>query len=200
MSITAEQFRSILPNIPDSFVQPLNDAMDHFQINTPKRQAAFLANVAVESNQCRTTVENLNYSASRLLVVFPSHFAAGEVANFDRQPEKIANRVYANRMGNGEETSGDGWNYRGRGLIQLTGKANYVACMMGCYLDCVAHPDVLSLPSGASMSAGWFWQTHELNQLADAGQFQAIVEKVNGGFNALAERKAYYLAGLAALS
>ena len=127
--ITRAQLLSVMPNsaaVVDRFLKPLSGAMSAYAINTPARQAAFLAQLAHESAELRRTQENLNYSWDRLRKVFPRYFRSdAEAQAYDRQPERIANRVYANRMLNGDETSGDGWRFRGRGPIQVTGRENY---------------------------------------------------------------------------
>lgn len=171
---------------------PLTAAMEQYEINTPARQTAFLAQIGHESNLLSAIVENLNYSAAGLRAIFPRYFKDGEAERFARQQTKIANRVYANRLGNGDEASSDGWKYRGRGLIQITGKNNYKACGDALGLDLLAVPDQLLQPGPASMSAAWFWQSHGLNQLADAGNFDSITARINGGQNGRDSRRALW--------
>jgi len=171
---------------------PFNEAMDEFEIDTKKRQAMFLAQCAHESGLFRTVVENLNYSAEGLQRTFPRHFRTASVRNYHRQPEKIANRVYSNRMGNGDEASGDGWRFRGRGLIQLTGKSNYIACSEDLEVDLLANPDYLLTPEGAARSAAWFWWQNDLNDLADIGDIVGSTKRINGGVNGLEHRKQLY--------
>jgi putative chitinase len=162
-------------------------------INTPVRQAMFLSQLAHESGNFKFVVENLNYSADALRRVFGKYFPTEELANqYARQPERIANRVYASRMGNGDEASGDGWKYRGRGLIQLTGKNNYASFSMQADNNALVEPDLVTQPELAVDSAGWFWTTNRLNQLADTGDVRAVSRRVNGGFNGLADREAKY--------
>lgn len=169
---------------------PLCAALTKYFVTTPQRQAAFLANAAEESAELTSTEENLNYtSAASLKMTFPTHFdAMGEddAWGYVKQPERIANRVYASRLGNGPEASGDGWRFRGRGLFQLTGRSEYRA--YGREQD----PDYVSTVAGATDSAGWFWSGEGLNVLADAGDFRGIVKKINGGYNGWVQRKAYY--------
>jgi len=162
-------------------------------ITTPLRQAMFLSQLAHESGNFQFTSENLNYSADALRRVFGKYFPTdAEAQKYARQPERIANRVYANRMGNGSETSGDGWKYRGRGLIQLTGKDNYAAFATQNKNNALQNPDLVAEPEMAVESAGWFWATNRLNQLADTGDVKAVTRRINGGFNGLADREAKY--------
>lgn len=177
----------------DKWVPWLNMTMLTYEITTPQRQAMFLAQLAHESGGFRFVEENLNYSVEALQRVFKKYFPTDELAlMYARQPEKIANRVYANRMGNGEESSGDGWKYRGRGLIQLTGKDNYAAFSLKANNNALLEPDLVAEPELAAMSAGWFWDTNGLNKLSDAGDVRAVTRRINGGFNGLADREAKY--------
>lgn len=162
-------------------------------ITTPQRQAMFLSQLAHESGNFQFTSENLNYSADALRRVFGKYFPTDALAQkYARQPERIANRVYANRMGNGDEASGDGWNYRGRGLIQLTGKDNYAAFARDNNNNALQKPDDVAEAEMAVSSAGWFWATNRLNQLADTGDVKAVTRRINGGYNGLADREAKY--------
>ncbi|MDH4285586.1 MAG: glycoside hydrolase family 19 protein [Gallionellaceae bacterium] len=170
----------------------LNEAMRKFEINTPTRQAAFLAQVSHESMRLMRIVENLNYSAIGLLGTFEKYFTEAEAERYARQPQAIANRVYASRMGNGDEASGDGWKYRGRGLIQITGKNNYQACGDALGIDLVADPDMLTQHDPAALSAAWYWKSHGCNELADLGDFHGITRRINGGDNGAAERFAQF--------
>ena len=171
------------------YADVLLEACNQFSINTPKRQAAFLAQTGHESGMFRTVVENLNYSAKGLIATWPSRFTKEQAEAMERKPEKIANHVYANRMGNGDESSGDGWRYKGRGFIQVTGKNNYTACGKALELDLVKHPELLEEPLNASLSAAWFWQSNSLNGLADIGEFDKITKKINGGTNGSDHRR-----------
>lgn len=191
--------RSILMSIgtpadtADKWVPWLNMTMLKYDINTLQRQAMFLAQLAHESGNFKHVSENLNYSAEALRRVFKKYFPTDELAlMYARQPEKIANRVYANRMGNGEESSGDGWKYRGRGLIQLTGKDNYAAFSLKANNNALLEPDLVAQPELAAESAGWFWDTNDLNKLSDTGDVRAATRRINGGFNGLADREAKY--------
>jgi len=178
---------------PDAVVGALDAAMRRFEISTPARMAAFCAQLAHESGQLQRWTENLSYRWERLRQVFPKYFPSdAEARPFDRKPERIANRVYANRMGNGPEASGDGWRYRGRGPIQLTGKDNYRACGQGIGVDLVDDPDLLATPEPGCLAAAWFWARNGLNALADAGDFVTITRRINGGLNGLAERREFW--------
>ncbi|WP_396654127.1 glycoside hydrolase family 19 protein [Metapseudomonas otitidis] len=179
-------------------VEGLNAIFLRFSLTTPTRQSAFLAQAAHESAGFTRLTENLNYSATGLAATWPGRFrGADEQPNalaraLHRRPEAIANVVYANRMGNGSEASGDGWRYRGRGLLQITGRAQYQRCGAALGLPLVEQPDLLAQPEPAVLSAAWFWQVNGLNELADAGDFEAITRRINGGLNGLAERRALW--------
>ncbi|MFJ2549484.1 glycoside hydrolase family 19 protein [Pseudomonas sp. NPDC087612] len=196
--LTEQQLLQILPNarpVAGIFLPALNRAMARHKIDSPVRVAAFLAQVGHESGQLRNLVENLNYSAEALVRTWPSRFTPVSAAACARQPEKIANIVYSGRMGN--TRPGDGWLYRGRGLIQLTGRSNYVAAGAGLALPLEDNPELLEQPEHAALSAAWWWSTHGLNELADAGRFQDIGSVINTGKpgripHGAAERKALY--------
>lgn len=194
--ITKEQLRRAIPDAKDSniekYYEPLIAAMEHYRINTKNRIAAFLANLAHESASFNTIQENLNYSAKRLIQVWPKHFRGRNLAHYAHQPQKIANVAYANRMGNGDKSSGDGWKYRGRGLIQLTGKTNYQMFSKAIGADIVGDPDWVLTPEGATISAAWFWDSRDLNKLADAGNLREITRKINGGYHGHADRVRRY--------
>lgn len=167
-------------------------AAEKYEINTPLRVAGWLAQCAHESNNFRNLVENLNYSQDGLLKTFPKYFTTLEAAIYARKPEKIANRVYQARMGNASELSGDGWKYRGRGLIQLTGKAQYKAYSQVSHVDVLENPDLVATPEHAAMTAAWFWKTNGLNDLADSRDIIGMSKRVNGGTNGLEHRKQLY--------
>ena len=155
--------------------------------------AAFLAQLAHESGQLRRWNENLGYRWQGLRQVFPKYFKTdAEAQAFDRQDERIANRVYGGRLGNGPEESGDGWRYRGRGPIQLTGKDNYRTCGAAIGVDLVSQPERLETPEVGCLAAGWFWTKRGLNALADAGDFVTITKKINGGLIGLEDREAFW--------
>jgi putative chitinase len=182
------QATNCAPDVAAKWIDLLNKAMERFEINTPARAAAFIAQIAVESNLLSHVEENLNYSASGLLATFPSHFTEAEALIYQHRPVKIACRAYANRYGNGDEASGDGWKNRGRGFIQITFHDNYVACGTALGLDLVENPDILLIPDNAAASAGWYWHSRNCNQLADVGAMRAITKAVNGGYNGLQQR------------
>jgi putative chitinase len=199
--ITAAQLLGILGKgaqqaTVDTWLLALNRAMAEREINTGGRQAAFLAQLLHESGNLRVLSENLNYSATRLPQVWPTRFPNEQAAQpYANSPERLANRVYASRMGNGDEASGDGWRYRGRGLIQLTGRSNYAACAGALDLDLIAQPDLLLQPGPAARSAAWFWQSRGLNAIADGAAgasansaFVRITRAINGGTVGLTER------------
>lgn len=164
------------------FLQPLNLAMRKYSINTPLRQAAFLAQIMHESGNLSSLEENLNYSAKGLMETWPSRFPTLLIAqDYERKPEAIANRVYASRMGNRDETSGDGWKYRGAGLIQLTGKDNHLAYALGASVDVLTVSQWLRTTEGACDSCGWFWSVNKLDKWADAGDFDGVSDVINLG-------------------
>ncbi len=180
------------PARAEDWLPSLSSAMTRFAINTPHRMAAFIAQVSHESARFTQLEEDLDYSAKALLDTFEEHFTPSEAQRYARKPQAIANRVYANRMGNGDEASGDGWMYRGRGLIQITGKDNYRACGDGLGVNLLVKPELLLLKEYAALSAGWYWATHKCNELADHGDFAAITRAINGGLNGQADRLALY--------
>ncbi len=187
-------------HIPDGVIAMIPDTAAKFQINTPLRLAHFLAQCGHESGGFRVTQENLNYSAKGLAGIFKKYFPTeAAAAPYARQPQKIANKVYANRMANGSEASGDGYKFRGRGYIQLTGRDNYTQFGKAIGEDIASNPDVVS-SKYALLSAAWFWSKNGLNKLADGGATDAtvtsITKRVNGGTIGLADRikhfKEYY--------
>lgn len=158
-------------------------------VTTPLRLSHFFAQLEHESN-LKPIAENLNYSASALRRVFGKYFKSyTEAKTFERQPERIANRVYANRMENGDETSGDGWKYRGRGFIQITGRANYRMLSEATGIDYLSNPDLLLNEADSMISALWFWNLRKLNSLADKDDIHKITRRINGGYNGLQHRK-----------
>lgn len=175
------------------FVEPLNKVCIKYHIDTVNRLASFLAQVGHESGGFRYTAENLNYSQEALMRVFPKYFrTAAQASAYARKPEKIANRVYANRMGNGDEGSGDGFRYRGRGLIQLTGKTNISNFANDLEMSIDQALVYLDTPEGAVMSAGWYWDKNLLNQWADKGDIVRQSKIINGGTNGLQDRLHHY--------
>jgi putative chitinase len=197
--ITGEQFAHLFPRAqdPQSWANSMNNVFPTYEINTPQRIAAFVAQCGHESGGWTVFEENLNYSAKGLMGIFKKYFPTEDLANqYARQPMKIANRVYANRMGNGPEDSGDGWLYRGRGPIQLTGKSNYMAFAKEMFEDwenLFQNPDWVNADREfALMSAIWFWNKNKLNREADAGDIKTMTRKINGGFIGLEDRIKHY--------
>ncbi|MFC0118951.1 glycoside hydrolase family 19 protein [Pseudoalteromonas xiamenensis] len=187
----------IVPTTSESvlhpFVDPLNNHLPGFSINTPLRIAHFLAQVAHESGGFRHRWENLNYSATALTNLFAKYFPNQVMAeSYARQPEAIANRIYASRMGNGTEASGDGWRFRGRGLIQLTGRENYLRCGQWLGENLISEPERVAEDLNICvLSACWYWQSKRLNTFADEDDILHITRRINGGLHGLAERKVY---------
>jgi putative chitinase len=203
--ITLEILQKLCPktkaSILTGYVEPLNNVGNYYNMfDNVNRIAGFLAQIAHESGGFNFIKENLNYSADGLQKVFPKYFPNIEIANqYARQPEKIANKVYANRMGNGDEASGDGYKFCGRGLIQLTGKDNYTkyaASVQRELDDAIAY---LETAAGAVSSAGWFWNVNKLNDYADKGDIVGMTKRINGGTNGLDDRTSLYNTALAAL-
>lgn len=193
--ITVGQFKTIFPanKEADTWVEAINKVCPLYDINTPVRLAGFLSQCGHESAGFTRLTENLNYSHVGLQTVFKKYFTPDQAMEYSRQPERIANKVYANRMGNGDEASGEGWKYRGRGPIQLTGKSNYVAFsneMLEDYkFNVISDPDyVASDKDLALMSAIWYWNSRKLNKLADAKDIVGMTRAVNGGTHGLVER------------
>ncbi|MTI31077.1 glycoside hydrolase family 19 protein [Xanthovirga aplysinae] len=195
--ITTLQLQQIMPNAftidIQKYEQPLNELMPQYEINSPLRVAHFIAQLAHESGNFKFTSENLNYSATALYKVFRKYFPTKETAErYARKPELIANLVYANRLGNGDEKSGEGWKYRGRGLIQITGKANYRDCGKGLELDLLNKPEILAeTPQTAISSACWFWKTRNINKYADKDDLKKVTRTINGGYHGLKEREEF---------
>lgn len=174
------------------WVEPLEEVFHRYEINTPARQAAFIGQCAHESMNFTRLEENLNYSAEALMKTWPSRFPTMEVAQqYARNPEKIANKVYGGRMGNGTEETGDGWLYHGRGLIQLTGKDNYTLAGDALNMDFIHSPDYVLVPKYAALTAGWYWNKRQLNKEADAKDFTGMTKKINGGTIGLDDRIAH---------
>jgi len=161
---------------------------DKYGVNTPLRLSHFYSQVDHESG-LKPISENLNYSAGGLLQTFPKYFNALSANHYQRKPEQIANKVYANRMGNGSEVSGEGWKYRGRGFIQITGKENYFRLANDTDIDCLKNPDLLLEEVNALVSALWFWKSKAINVFADLDDINRVTKRVNGGINGLEHRK-----------
>ena len=195
MAISQEQLQQILPGNPylEHWCEALNKILPDYDISTPQRVAAFVAQAAHESGGFTALHENLNYRPETLRKVFPKYFPTDDLANqYAHNPEMIANRVYANRMGNGDEASGDGFRYCGRGLIQLTGKQNYQAFADSIETPVEQVPDFLQTFEGAVQSACWFWENNNLNQYADSGDILTMTKRINGGTIGLEDRQQHY--------
>jgi len=193
--LTPTTLKKVFPNCdqPEKWTRPLNDTMRRFEVNTPKRVSAFLGQIAVESQELNKLEENLSYAPGRLTAVWPTRFPDAEKARpYSRNPEKLANAVYANRLGNGDEASRDGYRFRGRGLIQVTGRANYAKVGEALEIDLINMPDTLLDPKFAALSAGVFWSLNKLNQYADDDCLNDLTYKVTGSHDTAVLRKRYY--------
>jgi putative chitinase len=193
--LTIDKFTSWFPGnkFAQQWVEAINKVTPDYGLTTPTRLAAFLAECSVESMDFTELQENLNYSAEGLCKTFPSHFSGlDEATAYAHNPEKIANRVYSNRMGNGDESSGDGWLYRGQGVIQLTGKQNQQAFADSINMIIGDIPNFLGTFEGAIQSACFFWEDRNLNELADLGDIDQISKKINGGDNGIDVRRQKY--------
>ena len=194
--IDVQKFKKVFPNCvePDKFCNLLDNLLPAAGIDSKERVNMFLAQCGHESGGFSRFTEGLNYSAKGLRATFPKYFPDDATAlKYERQKEKIANRVYANRMGNGPESSGDGWKYRGRGMIMTTGKDNYNEFSKYSGIDAVNNPDVLSSDmSVAIKSAIWFWNKNGLNKFADAKDILGATKKINGGTIGLEDRTKHY--------
>jgi putative chitinase len=193
-------------HIGAEWVDALNETFDRFQIDTPMRQASFIGQCGHECANFRVLEENLNYRAATLLKLFPRTprrawgFTPEEAAAYERQPKKIANRIYGNRMNNRDEASGDGFRFRGRGCIQLTGAANYHHAGKALGVDFIMEPDLVATPKYAAMTAGWFWNTHKINQYADVQDWVTMTKRINGGTIGLDDRIKHIMQALQILS
>lgn len=192
MTVNAEQLKKmhIDPSLADAF----NETFDRFGISTPVQQASWIGQCGHECGNFKILEENLMYRAATLLKLFPRTpkrawgFTPEEATSYERQPQRIANRIYGNRMGNRDEASGDGWRFRGSGFLQLTGHANFYHAGQALGEDFVMQPELVRTPKYAAMTAGWFWQTHKLNQYADTRDFLMMTKKINGGTIGLDDR------------
>jgi putative chitinase len=198
------QLHKIYPRLPlqraEEYLEPLNQMLQENAIDTAVREAAFLGQVAVESREMTQLEENLDYSATRLLQVFPKYFRTADAAiEYAHQPEKLANFVYGSRLGNGPASSSDGWRYRGRGLLQLTGRTHYVEWSQQLGLDLENSPDLLIQPAVAFAQAGRYWTIEGLNALADQRDFKGITRVINSGCDDLDRRIAYTQRALSVL-
>jgi putative chitinase len=190
--VNADQLREL--KIDPNLVDPFNETFQRFGITTPAQQASWIGQCGHECGNFRILEENLNYRAPTLLKLFPKTpkrqwgFTPEEAAAYEKQPQKIANRIYGNRMGNRDEASGDGWRFRGSGFLQLTGHSNFYHAGQALGVDFVMQPELVRTPMYAAQTAGWFWQTHKLNQYADKGDFLTMTKRINGGTIGLEDR------------
>jgi putative chitinase len=194
-TFTKEQLSSIIGNNPDldGWYEALSNVLPEYEINTSERVAAFLAQCTHESGGFKRLKENLNYRWESLRKVFPKYFPTDELAQeYAHKQEQIANRVYGSRMGNGDESSGDGFRYCGRGLIQLTGRNNYTKFAESIGMAVEEVPSLLETFEGAVKSACWFWKTNNLNQYADTGDILTMTKRINGGTIGLEDRVKHY--------
>lgn len=201
--ITEQKLGKILNRCsnPKMWAEALNDILPHYHIENVTQTAMFIAQTGHESAHYNVLKENLNYSANALRKVFKKYFPNDEfAAQYARQPEKIANRVYANRMGNGNEQSGDGWLYRGRGIIQITGKNNYRNCSMYLFDDerLLEDPGLLMEPDYAIKSACWYWLANQLHTYGN--DVKTVTRIINGGYNGLPEREELFDKAIKVLS
>jgi len=197
MELTLEQLKKILPKNPyvDHWYNALSQLLPDYEINTPNRIASFLAQCAHESGEFMFLKENLNYKAETLTRIWPKYFPPDVARDYASRPNKqeaIANRAYANRMGNGDETSGDGFKYCGRGLIQLTGKTNYQWFAASLQISPEEAAEYLQTFEGAAQSACWFWESNNLNTFADNEDFITMTKRINGGTLGLDDRLSHY--------
>jgi putative chitinase len=197
--ITVEQLAKL--HIGPEWVDALNETFAKFGINSVRQQAAFIGECGHECGNFRILEENLNYRAATLMKLWSKRFPSLEIANqYAGNPKKIANNVYASRMGNRDESSGDGYRFRGRGCIQLTGHANYFHAGQALGVDFVMQPDLVATPKYAALTAGWFWSTHGCNPLADNADWTGLTKKINGGTIGLEERKRHIELAISVLS
>ncbi len=197
--VNAEMLQKL--HIGLEWVPALNETFTRFNIATPRQQAAFIGQCGHECGHFKVLEENLNYKAATLMRLWPKRFPTLEIANqFAGNPKRIANKVYASRMGNRDEASGDGWRFRGRGCIQLTGHSNYFHASKALGVDFVANQDLVATPQYAALTAGWFWSTHNCNSLAEAGDDVGLTKKINGGTIGLQDRIQHMQLALDALS
>jgi putative chitinase len=194
-NFTKDQLKGIIGANPylDYWYNAVSEILPVYEINTPERVAAFLAQCAHESGNFKFLKENLNYKAESLCKVFPKYFPDINLAkDYEKKPEKIANKVYGNRMGNGDESTGDGFRYMGRGLIQLTGKNNYTLFAAAIDTPLEEIPEYLQTFEGAVQSACWFWEQNNLNQWADKKDIMTLTKRINGGTIGLEDRIKHY--------
>ena len=197
MELTKEQLSKLLPKNPylDHWFHALEQLLPDYEINTPKRIAAFLAQCAHESGNFTATKENLNYRPESLVKLFSKYFdlpTAQKYCALPNKQEAIANKIYASRMGNGDEASGDGYRYCGRGLIQVTGKANYTDFADSLEIKPEEAAEYMHTFEGAAQSACWFWESRKLNTYADRGDIKGMTKIINGGYIGLEDRISHF--------
>jgi putative chitinase len=185
--ISDEQLKKL--HINPELAPFFNETFDRWGIKTARQQAAFIGQAGHESGNFTKLEEGLSYAADRLMKIWPKRFPTMEIANkYARNPKALANFVYANRMGNRDEASGDGFRFRGAGWLQLTGHDNFYHAGKACGVDYVMNPDLVRTHKHAALTAGWFWATHNCNRLAEAGDWVALTKKINGGTIGLDDR------------
>lgn len=196
--VTIEQLRAL--QIGPEWADALNETFERFQISSPRQQAAFIGQCGHECGNFKVLEENLNYRAATLMKLWPKRFPTLEVANsYAGNPKKIANNVYGGRMGNRDEASGDGYRFRGRGCIQLTGYSNYFHAGKALGVDLVKQPDLVATPKYAALTAGWFWSTHGCNELSERKDWTGLTKRINGGVIGLDDRVKHTLLALTAM-
>ena len=196
--VNKEQLEKL--HIGEEWLDGLNATFEKFDITNPLRKAAFIGQCAHESGNFKLLTENLNYRAEALQKLWPKRFDATKAQACARNPKLIATVVYSNRMGNRDEASGDAWRFIGRGCIQLTGYSNYYHAGQALGVDFVMNPELVATPMYAALTAGWFWNTHKLNQFADNRDWKMMTKKINGGFIGLADREKHINHALAVLT
>lgn len=198
MAVNAEQLKNL--HIDLKFLDPLNETFERFNINTHRKQGAFVGQMSHECGNFTKFEEGLSYSAERLTKIWPKRFPTIESAQpYARNGKALANKVYANRMGNRDEASGDGFRFRGRGAVQLTGHSQYFHASKALGVDFVMEPDLVSTPKYAILTAGWFWDTHKCNEIAETGDWAKLTKTINGGLIGLDDRVKHINHALAVL-
>jgi putative chitinase len=196
--VNSQQLQQL--HIGPEWVDALNETFQRFDISTPLRQAAFIGQCAHECGNFKMLQEGLSYSAAGLMKTWPKRFDAAKAQACQRNPKLIATVVYSNRMGNRDEASGDAWRFIGRGCIQLTGASSYFHAGKALGVDFWANPELVATPQYAALTAGWFWDTHKLNQYADSQDYRTLTKKINGGFIGLDDRIKHINEALAVLT
>ena len=198
MTVNAEQLQRL--HIGAEWVDALNETFTRFNLTTNNQKAMFIGQCSHECGNFRLLEENLNYRAETLMKLWPKRFPSLEFAKqYEKNPKKIANSVYANRMGNRDEASGDGYRFRGRGALQCTGHSTYFHAGKALGVDFVMQPDLVATPKYAALTAGWFWDTHKLNPPADALDYTKVTKIINGGTIGLDDRIKHVQQALAVL-